>query len=530
MGHKARIVPLAVLVLYSGCSHEGDHRLQRLAILPVNVLIGDESAQWISTGLPLALEEDFATSPGLVATVVNDVSGAYQFGANAVLRATVERRQGGFHVEGSMTGMSTQRNLKTVDVDIPASGLLPFANAFAKRIDNRATDFPTKNERAFQMFAAALQSASLQTRMQLLNDAISVDPAFGLAYIALAQTAAQANPNSVPALLAKAQEHAGSFIPLDRARLHAFAAQALHAPIARQEAGLRGLLQLAPNTLDALTGLGAISFIGGDASGGERLMTRALELSPGNVNVRQQLARGLLESRRFADAEKMLAGLDNNPAVLPSLAVCILLEGDRARADTIAEQFSRSLYPGVQALYRATWFAVSGDPAKALTTIEGVNFADPPLQSAALAHRVIWQLMQNNFAAAKGSAAAAAEMPGLFTSEAVLLSRADEPLDQWRALVDSSGMNAGRKQNVLGYGLFLGAHYSEAAQIWQKALDTSGGADLGARAMLASSLGHAGNTQAARKVLVEPFVPDFGDAYAAISFGEMRRLLNLQMQ
>ena len=47
--------------------------------------------------------------------------------------------------------------------------------------------------------------------------------------------------------------------------------------------------------------------------------------------------------------------------------------------------------------------------------------------------------------------------------------------------------------------------------------------------MLAGSLDRSGNSQGAKKVLVQPFVPEFGDLFAAVSFGEMRRLLNLQV-
>ena len=517
-------------MLFSSCSHESGARLQRLAILPPNILIGDDSGQWIGTALPLALEEDFATSPNLLAVYVRDPSSAYQFGATAVLRTTVERRRGQLHIQATLTDVSTQRNREVFELgDALSAGLLPLANGLAKRMDSGAASFSAKSERAFQTFAAALQSENLQARMQMLNAAIDVDPTFGLAYVVLAQTAAQANPQSLPTVLAKAQEHVKTFTPLDQARFNAFAAQTVHAPLTQQEASLEKLLQLAPNMVDPLAGLGVIKFLEGDAASGERLMTRALQLSPGNSSVRQQLARGLLENRRFAEAEKVFAALDNNPAVLPGLAVCVLLQGDLSRANTIINRFSQSLFPGVQGVYRAAWLALSGQTASAVAALQGARFADPTLQSAVLTNTVIWQLIDRDFAGARKTMASAAGPPGPFTPQAVLLSRADEPLDQWREQVQSSGLNAGQKQSLLAYGLFLAGHYAEAAQMWQQLDQRSGGADLGARAMLAGSLDRAGNTQAARKVLVQPFVPDFGDVYAAVSFGEMRRLLNLQV-
>jgi hypothetical protein len=43
--------------------------------------------------------------------------------------------------------------------------------------------------------------------------------------------------------------------------------------------------------------------------------------------------------------------------------------------------------------------------------------------------------------------------------------------------------------------------------------------------MLASSLDRAGKLDEARRVRVQPFVPEFGDIYAPISFSEMRRMM-----
>ncbi len=484
----------------------------------------------MSTALPIVLEEDLATAPHLLIDVVKDASAAYQFGATEVLRTTIENRHGELHLHGAVSDASTQRNREVFDLESTASaGVLPIANAFAKDIDKHATEFSTRNERAFQIFTRALEAPNAAPRMQALNDAIGIDPEFGLAYTILAQLTAQTSPQSLPDLLAKAGSHASSFTALDRAKFYALAAQAVHAPISQQETALRTLLQLAPNNLDALAGLGSLRFLDGDLANGERFMTRALDLSPGNVNVLQQLARGFLETRQFAQAEKVLTGLDNNPAVLPALATCVLLEGDVRRASAISERFSESLQPAVQMIYRATWLSLSGNTAKAIGALEGQHSADPNLQSAMNAELVVWHLMQGDFAAAKQAVTSISGKPGAFTLQAVLLSRSDLPIEQWEGTVQSAQMTVEQKQRVLAYGLFLAGHYDRAAQIWQQAVNRSGGTDLLARAMLAGSLDRAGNSQAVGKVLVEPFVPEFGDLFAAVSFREMRRLLNLQV-
>ncbi|MGA8030162.1 MAG: hypothetical protein WB992_23700, partial [Bryobacteraceae bacterium] len=70
--------------------------------------------------------------------------------------------------------------------------------------------------------------------------------------------------------------------------------------------------------------------------------------------------------RRFADAEKILVGLDQNTAVLPELAVCILLEGDKRRANAAAEKFAGVLSPDAKKVYLAQWMALSGHPDQAV--------------------------------------------------------------------------------------------------------------------------------------------------------------------
>ena len=88
-------------------------------------------------------------------------------------------------------------------------------------------------------------------------------------------------------------------------------------------------------------------------------------------------------------------------------------------------------------------------------------------------------------------------------------------------------VNQQQKLLALGYGFFLGHHYQEAAQTWNDLLKQSGGADLRARTMLAASLAQQANADEARHIQVQPFVPDFGDLYASVSFFEMNRVLGI---
>jgi tetratricopeptide (TPR) repeat protein len=487
----------------------------------------------MSTAVPLALEQDFLTSKNLVARVAHDESTAYLVSASEVLRTTVENRNGRIWIQATMTDLNTQRNRQVIRVEAPStSGLLPPLNALAMRLSDSAMDFSTKNELALQAFVAAAESSSPQTRIGLLNQAIRVNPAFGLAYLALADTLAQSGQDPA-AVLASAASHRSSFTPLDRVRYDLIAARLSHAPLARQQQAARAVLQIAPNDLDALAALGSAQFLVGDGAAGQRSLSRALELSPGNLNLQQQLALGLLETRQFADAEKGFSAINNNPAVLPALATCIFLQGDVNRADVVFNRYIQLRPPNERfaIILRASWLAISGRIAKAIDGLQRAKFDDTALRSVAQSQIAVLQLMTGDTTGAKRSAALAAYLdkrPLSLGALTLLVTHGDQPAAQWRDEIMASGLPEQPAQLVLGYGFFLNHHYGEAAAIWEHIVQRSGGTDLPARAMFSASLDRAGRAADKRKIVVQPFVPDLNDLYAAVPFNEMRRLLQLQ--
>jgi len=525
----------------SSCSHNAGGSLQRVAILPANVLLNNGSSEWMSLGIALALEQDFATSPHIAAVLATSDSGAYQRGVTEVLRTTVDDASGVIHLRVTVTDLAKQRITSYGEVNLPSSaGMLAVVNALAKRIDPQCSDFSTKNERAWQAYTVAAGSANVQTRVQMLNAAVSADPSFGLAYLVLAEVLNQAGDRNLKPLLSAAASHRDAFTPLDRARFAALSARASHAPLAQQANATAAVLQLAPNDVDALTTLGSERFLEDNAAEGEKLLKRALELSPDNVNVRAQLAEGLLEVRRFAEAEKLFSGIDNEAAVLPQLAVCLLLKGDAGRANTVFSNYlqqrsaanDRSLF-----LAQANWIAVSKSPADGVQYLARTNLSQNDLRSLGASQGSIWQSMGKDFAGARKNAALAAGLanapvPKLFAAISVLIANSDGPVEQWREQVRAAPLEESIKQAVLAYGLFLNAHYPEAAAEWQRLVEESGGADLRARAMLGASLNRAGQSAEARKVSVEAFVPNLtgADQFAVLPFTEMRQLLNLKVQ
>jgi hypothetical protein len=503
-------------------------------------LISDPASAWMSLGVAIALEQDLATSHHLAAFLVNGESGAYQRGATHILRTTVDDHRGRVSLEATLTSLSTQRNTEVVDANGPAAaGALADVNAIAKRLDSDAGIFSTHNEQAWRDYTAAATAPNLQTRAQLLSNAITTDPSFGLAYLVLAQTETQMGQGDTGALMNTAEQHMRNFTPLDQARAAAFFTRAAHAPLVDQTKAADTVVALAPYDLEALATAASDHFIAGDGSDGERLMNRALELNPGNPALRAEMAEGLLETRRFADAEKIFTSLDNKAAFLPQLAVCILLEGDVARANTVFSNYLRERAAANDALVflaQANWLAISKRPADAVQYLAKTNFSQDDLRSLASSQSAIWQLIDKDSAGAKQNAALAmqlakAPVPKLFGQIATLVANGDQPTAAWREQVNAAPVEPSIKRAVLAYGFFLNARYAEAVQEWQELEKESGGADLRARTMLAASLDGAGRGDDARKLRVEPFVPNLtgADQFAVLTFDEMRRLLKLQM-
>ncbi len=507
----------------------------RLAILPANVLIENPSSEWLSLGVAVALEQDLVTSRQYAAALATSESGAYQRGATHVLRATIENRNGRLTLSATVTDLATQRVRHAATIAGPSgAGALTPINALAKRIDPQATDFSTASDTAWAAYTEAASSSDPRTREHMLQTAIGDDPSFGLAYLVLAELEGQ--QGNAAQVIAEAAKHRDSFTPLDQARFKAIESRTLHAPLPQQAAATEAVLKLAPNDLEAMTTLGSMRFLEGDAQDGERLMKRALQLNPDNATTRDQLAEGLLETRRFAEADKLFTQLAGNRAVQPQLAISVLLAGDLARANSVFSDYlkERAANDPLLFLSEANWIAVSKRPSDAVEFLAKNKFSQNDLRSLALSESAIWRLMGKDSAGARGDAANSAQLaqapvPKLFAAVAMLVSAADADPTQWRAQVNAAPLPDSIKRAVLAYGFFLNGRFAEAVPEWQNLVVQSGDADLRARAMLAASLDRAGRSADARKIRVQPFAPNLtgADQFAVVTFDEMRRLLNL---
>ncbi len=497
------------------------------------MLLSDPAAEWMKLGVPVVFQQDLLPTRFTAPLLAGSETNLGDTGAQDILRTKIDDHQGKLHIEATVVDVATQKTTATEEEEASsAATLIPALDKLAKRIDSEAEPFSTRNTEAIKLLATAAEQRDPQKRKDLLLNAVTVDPAFGLGYFLLLEMTARTGAINYQPIVNQAQAHRSGFTPYDRARFDLISLQLSRAPIAQRTAAAEGLLKLAPNDIDGLSVVSGIRFINGDVNGAVEALNRAIDVSPGNPNLKGQLAEGLVQNKRFADAEKVLAKSDKNPAALSELAVVILLEGDVARATQTAERFLATV-PNVdyQALLRASWTELTGDRAKAIALAEDGKFTNPGIRGLALSEATVWRLMNKDFAGAKKTAELAAQVdnhPSAIGTVAGLLVSGSEPTEDWRKKVEAAPLSPVMKQPILAYGFFLNGHYSEAATEWRKVLDASEGADLRARAMLAASLDRAGKTAEAQKIKVEPFlVREFADVYGSVVFAEMRRLTGL---
>lgn len=493
-------------------------------------MLSDPAAEWLKIGVPVVLQHDLMTAHTLIPGFAPDEANALQGGATRILRTSIENRQGGLHIETTLVDPATHKVLKVESVDAGSvSVLLPPINTLAKKIDRDAVDFSTRNQQAWQTFSSAQGVTNAQQRFQMLNQAFSQDQSFGAAAIAFLDMIAPNRQADYKIPIDQAKAHRSSFTPIDRAKFDVAINRLSNAPPSDQIQAARQALTLAPNDLEVLTTLGNYQILQGDSAGAEQSLRHAASLNPVNVGLRFELARGLMQLRKYKEADTIFSGINNMPAIYPELATCVLLEGDKTRATGIAEKFVASVQnQEIRPVLRAAWQVMSGDRQKGIDTALNTKFSQPNVHALALGAATMWQLMGGDFSNAKKNLAPLSQAGGpgleLSTLAGLLADNTSSPAD-WQQKVQSLPMPAAVREPMLAYGFFLRGNYDESVKAWQRVSDNTHGADLHARAMLASSLDHLGKKADAQRINVIPFTPEFADLYSAISFTEMRRLL-----
>lgn len=521
--------PLILACVLAGfltsCNKAPQNGLRRIAILPFNILTSKPASEAMRLGGAIALQQDLQSAPSVVPTLVSSESGAYGAGASETALVTVT--DAGNHMRASFatTGLSSNKVVQSLVVE--GGSCVELANKLAKLIDARAGAFPTSSDAALQAYASSLDAPDRPRKVAALREAIQLDPRFGAAYIALLEFLSDDAP-ALSETLRAAQAASAAFTPLDRARLAAVTARFGNAALAQQAQAVQAVVNLAPNDVDSVEGLGVIRVLLGDAVNGEGMLRKAVSLAPGRQDLHHQLALGLLSLRRFDAAANELRPLQNEPALQPELAICLLLKGDTAGANQVMDRFFAA-QTGPESiglpLIRANWIALSQGLDKGLDDLSREHFATPDLGLIGASQGVIWGVAQGKPTPSINAIAAALRTTASPAAKAYAIAA----LATVSGNLESLPLTGPSKDLVLAYTLFLKKQYSQAVEAWAAVLRQSTQTDLRPRAMLAASLDRAGRIAEAGQMRVQPFAPNLvgADPYSAISFAEMRRLLKL---
>jgi hypothetical protein len=494
-------------------------------LLPAN-LLAVNAPIWMSAAAQVVLRHDLSVSKNVFAVLAGNDSDAYKSGAAETIEATVDTTG----VSAVARSLTTQQ-ITPVDTEARRE-FIPALDEIAKRVAADAVPFSTRSEAALGDFVNALETNDATVRLQRLRDAVQQAPEFGPAQMELIATEAQTEAPELPASIAAARQSRSRFEKPDQVRFDALVAQVTHAPLAQQTAAAAAAVAIAPNDVEVLAALGRGQFLQGNRAG-EVAIRRAMLLAGKTPQLQIALLQGLVETRQFAAAQKMLAEQPQTAASQLERAACYLLAGDAAQADTTAAAaFQAARDDALAPLRQAEWLAAKGDLSGATAAASSLAQA-PDERALGAAQAAIWDLSLGRrkqaqaLAAASAHAAVSATVKQIATV-AVLLA-GSESGTQLRTRLDQVKANRQAGDQVLAFGLFLYGDFAQAADAWHAIYQASGEADLQSRVFLAACYTRLNRSGDADKLRVVPVLPNLtgADPFSAITFIEMRRLLNL---
>ena len=230
------------------------------------------------------LQQDLAVSRNVIPLFATDQSRAYLAGATEILRLKLEQQGATMRLSGARYDLSTQRSMETFDLQSAApDDLLTSLDRLAEQLGSKPLQrFSTSSNAALKAFTEAAVAQDAAQRAELVKSAVTADPSFGLAWIALGETVG-------PSVLSAAD--ARRFNPFDRARWEALQMRLTNASPESQVKAQQAILKLAPYNVDALVTLGTLRYGAGDHANGERLIRQAIALNPANFGIQLQLQK-----------------------------------------------------------------------------------------------------------------------------------------------------------------------------------------------------------------------------------------------
>lgn len=337
----------------------------RIAILPFENLTGNAALDWIEPAAQSILAEQLVGASEVVPIRAGNVSDGYLAGANRFLHGTVTEVHGGLRFDVEFEDAARHKILYDDEI---SGGVLDAMNRAAHKLNPAAQPFSTANADAVAAWAQGEDER-----------AVTLDPDFGAAWIAWAESESRKGENAEAAAIAERGLARQTLrTPIDHARLNVLAATLKKDETAREQAlnelhrldpadtALSGrlaesetlarnfpqaaelyqqILQQEPENPAALLALGYDQAYAGQIDAARKTFERYGQDEGQKTNSLDSLGEAYFMNGRFADAEKyFLQAHDSNPAFLQGAdlvkaAYAHWLAGDLKGADAIMARY-----------------------------------------------------------------------------------------------------------------------------------------------------------------------------------------------
>ena len=443
---KAALLAI-LLALTASCSKTRESARGAITILRFDNLTGDASLDWMSRG---AARQIGAQLEGSSVADSSQPSGererAVAAGVGRILHGYISKNGDKLRLRAEVEEAASKTFAQSAEASGPLSaGLVPLAYAVARHLDPAARPLGAKDEAALAAYIAGLNAPDAVSATEALSKAISADPDFGAAYLALLQSSlARQDREAANKFLAMARARGDAIPAIDRARLDVFAAQlsgdtaavsqslATLSKLTPLDAGLlrtlantelaakryasaieylKKTLQLQPDDPGLLNTLGYARAYAGDLDGAVAALRQYERAAPHDANPLDSLAEVHFYHGRFSEAEKLYRqAYERDPAFqnagpLMRSALARLMTGDVSGAEAIFGEYERVRRAANDPMIdfsRARWDYFRGKRGEAIGRLETFLGATRDRDTAALADctLTVWLLEAGDRAAA----------------------------------------------------------------------------------------------------------------------------------
>ena len=299
---------LALLLVAAACaacsrSRNGTQQVERIAFLPLENLTGDAALDWIAAAGPkIVTDQLLGGAAGAVPIQVAALRDAYASGAAQLVHGYFEKRRQILHFEFVLEDLGTHKSLRTVAED---GEMLPALDRLAKQIDAGAHSFSSTNPQAVAAWAQGEY-----------ENAVTLDPDFGAAWLSWARSAAAGDPQAkqqASGIAARALRQPSLRSPADRAQLE-FLSATLRQDEPAQQRALMELARLMPHDLSLLRQLANREMNARRFLEAEKYYQALIQESPEDVEVWNLLGYAQAFAGDIASAQKSLERYGRDPA------------------------------------------------------------------------------------------------------------------------------------------------------------------------------------------------------------------------